>query len=152
MTDATRASLPALPGTQPPAALQRQSVLYIEDNEVNQILMEGMLAQRPHIALTVAGLPEEGLSLAMQMRPDLILLDIQLPGMSGFEVLAELRALPATRHIPVVAVSANAMQSDIDDAATAGFIDYVTKPLDLHRLLAVVDRLLDRAAARPVER
>jgi len=86
------------------------------------------------------------------MRPDLILLDIQLPGMSGFEVLAELRALPATRHIPVVAVSANAMQSDIDDAATAGFIDYVTKPLDLHRLLAVVDRLLSRAAARPVER
>ena len=152
LTNAAPASLPAPPIAQPPAALQRQSVLYIEDNEVNQILMEGMLAQRPHIALTMAGLPEEGLALAGRICPDLILLDIQLPGMSGFEVLAELRALPATRHIPVVAVSANAMQSDFDDAATAGFTDYVTKPLDLHRLLAVVDRLLSRAAARPVER
>jgi PAS domain S-box-containing protein len=139
---------PMLPSLPPALPLQaRQTVLYIEDNEVNQILMEGMLAQRPRIRLVVAGLPEEGLVLATQLRPDLILLDIQLPGMSGFEVLAELRALPATRHIPVVAVSANAMQSDIDDAAQAGFVDYVTKPLDLMRLLSVVDGLLDRPAS-----
>jgi CheY-like chemotaxis protein len=138
--------LPAADPVPPSAALPRRSVLYIEDNEVNQILMEGMLAQRPHLSLAVAGLPREGLALAVQSCPDLILLDIQLPGMSGFEVLAELRALPATRHIPVVAVSANAMQSDIDDAERAGFIDYVTKPLDLKRLLAVVDGLLGQTA------
>jgi CheY-like chemotaxis protein len=117
-------------------------VLYIEDNPVNQVLMEGMLAHRPEVRLLVAGLPALGLTMAEQARPDLVLLDIQLPGMDGFEVLRRLREQPATRRTPVIAVSANAMQSDIDDARRAGFDDYVTKPLDMQRLLAVVDTVL----------
>ena len=134
---------------QPPALprLHGRTALYIEDNAVNQILMEGMLAQRPGLRLHLASLPETGLAMARQLRPDLVLLDIQLPGIDGYEVLRRLRADPATRAIPVVAVSANALPSDLDPAASAGFADYVTKPLDLQRLLAVVDRLLGPAPA-----
>jgi len=135
--------LPAAPAApaRPPAP-RRRTVLYIEDNPVNQVLMEGMLAHRPDVRLLVAGLPAQGLTMAEQARPDLVLLDIQLPGMDGFEVLRRLRQQPATERTPVIAVSANAMQSDIDDARRAGFDDYVTKPLDMHRLLAVVDTVL----------
>ncbi|MBA4175522.1 MAG: hypothetical protein C0505_03020 [Leptothrix sp. (in: Bacteria)] len=137
------------PASAPPA----KTVLYIEDNVVNQVLMEGMLAQRPGLALRIAGLPEEGLAMATENPPDLVLLDIQLPGIDGFEVLRRLRAEAATRHLPVVAVSANAMHSDLDDARRAGFADYVTKPLDLVRLLAVVDGLLGpQSAAAPEPR
>jgi len=120
----------------------RRDVLYIEDNEVNQVLMEGMLAHRPAIDLRVAALPEAGLAMAVAQPPDLVLLDIQLPGIDGFEVLKRLRMLPALRHTPVVAVSANAMPDDLTQAQAAGFADYLTKPVDMARLLAVVDRLL----------
>jgi len=132
------------PGHTAARDLGQRSVLYIEDNPVNQLLMEGMLAQRPGLRLLLASLPEEGLSMAAQSQPDLVLLDIQLPGIDGFEVLRRLRAQPATQVVPVVAVSANAMQADLDAAQAAGFDDYITKPLDLQRLLLVVDRLLAR--------
>jgi PAS domain S-box-containing protein len=132
-------SMAAAGGT---AASRHHTVLYIEDNAVNQLLMEGMLGMRPGIRLLVAGLPTVGLTMALQALPDLVLLDIQLPGMDGFEVLRHLKAAPGTQHVPVVAVSANAMPDDIAAAQLAGFADYVTKPLDLQRLLAVVDRLL----------
>jgi PAS domain S-box-containing protein len=125
-----------------PLGVRPQSVLYIEDNEVNQILMQGMLAQRPGLQLHLASLPEEGLRVAREVRPALVLLDIQLPGIDGFEVQRRLRSDPATRSIPVVAVSANAMPADLAEAEAAGFADYITKPLDLQRLLAVVDRVL----------
>ena len=124
------------------AAGRRQTVLYIEDNEVNQLLMEGMLSHRPAVVLRLALLPEEGLRMAAAEPPDLVLLDIQLPGMDGFEVLRRLREVPALRAVPVVAVSANAMASDLADAQRAGFADYLTKPLHLSRLLALVDRML----------
>jgi CheY-like chemotaxis protein len=120
----------------------RRSVLYIEDNEVNQVLMEGMLAHRPAIDLRMAALPEAGLAMAVAQPPDLVLLDIQLPGIDGYEVLKRLRVLPALQHTPVVAVSANAMPDDLAQARAAGFADYLTKPVDMARLLAVVDRLL----------
>ena len=135
---ATRVDTSATPGAR------EYSVLYIEDNAVNQVLMEGMLARRPGLRLLMASLPETGLVMASQARPDLVLLDIQLPGIDGYEVLRRLRAQPATQGIPVVAVSANAMQADLHAAQAAGFDDYVTKPLELQRLLAVVDRWLAR--------
>ena len=120
----------------------RRRVLYIEDNEVNQMLMEGMLSQRPQIALAMAALPLEGLALASHQPPELVLLDIQLPGMDGYEVLRQLRLNPATQAIPVVAVSANALAEDRAQAAQAGFAAYITKPIDMALLLAVIDRLL----------
>jgi len=139
------AAATAAPVEPPPSALRSirpRTVLYIEDNEVNQILMQGMLAQRPGLQLLLASLPESGLAIARERRPALVLLDIQLPGIDGFEVQRRLRSDPATCSIPVVAVSANAMPGDLAEAEAAGFADYVTKPLDLQRLLAVVDRIL----------
>ncbi len=136
---------PAMPARLPldrPA--QSQRVLYIEDNEVNRLLMQGMLAQRPGLELQLAALPEEGLAMARSAPPALVLLDIQLPGIDGFEVLARLRADARTAAIPVVAVSANAMPADRERAARAGFDEYVTKPIELDGLLGVVDRWLAR--------
>jgi PAS domain S-box-containing protein len=145
------AALPAAaeaPDAPPAPHEHRQhTVLYIEDNAVNQLLMEGMLAQRPGLKLQLASLPETGLAMAREMRPALVLLDIQLPGIDGFEVRRRLRHDPATRDIPVVAVSANAMPADLAAAEAAGFADYITKPLDLRRLLAVVDRILGARVA-----
>jgi CheY-like chemotaxis protein len=137
---AATAPVAPLPG---PAPLRRR-VLYIEDNEVNRLLMQGMLAQRPAIELQLAALPEQGLAMARAEPPALVLLDIQLPGIDGFEVLARLRADSRTAAIPVIAVSANAMPADRERAALAGFDEYVTKPIDLEGLLRVVDHWLAR--------
>ena len=138
---APRAPLPPVAG-QPAAPGRRYQVLYIEDNEVNQLLMEGMLAHRPAIDLHLAALPVTGLAMAAAAPPDLVLLDIQLPGIDGFEVLRRLRDLPALCSAPVIAVSANAMPSDLEDARLAGFAVYLTKPVDMPRLLALIDRTL----------
>jgi CheY-like chemotaxis protein len=94
----------------------------------------------------MAELPEKGLEMAWADPPDLVLLDIQLPGMTGFEVLAALRADARTRTVPVVAVSANAMPQDLEQARVAGFDDYLTKPLELGRLLQVVEQALKHKA------
>ena len=136
------------PAPAPARAVQgvRPSVLYIEDNPVNLLLMEGMLAHRPQIDLHLAELPEQGLALAARQPPDLVLLDIQLPGMDGFEVLRRLRALPGLAALPVVAVSANAMPADLALAEQAGFDAYLSKPVDMARLLALVDAAFSDAA------
>jgi len=117
-----------------------QRVLYIEDNPVNLMLMEAVLEREPGVLLTCVPQPEHGLDLALAEPPDLILLDIQMPGIDGFEVLRRLRAAGRTRCVPVVAVSANAMPGDIERARAAGFDDYLTKPIDFDRLLSVVRR------------
>jgi PAS domain S-box-containing protein len=148
------AALPFPPAAAPAASpgpgsrlAAESDVLYIEDNEVNQLLMAGMLARRPALQLRQALTPEDGLALARAKTPDLVLLDIQLPGMSGYEVLQQLREAALTRTVPVVAVSANAMPQDIDRAREAGFDDYLTKPLNLADLLATVDRFLGAGRA-----
>ena len=115
-------------------------MLYIEDNPVNAMLMEAVLERVPGLQLVCAALPEVGLELAQAAPPDLVLLDIQLPGIDGFEVLRRLRAASATQAVPVVAVSANAMRNDIERARAAGFDGYLTKPIDFERLLALVQR------------
>jgi CheY-like chemotaxis protein len=128
-----------------PGALSEHStstVLYIEDNPVNLLLMEAMLEHEPGVRLITAQDPLLGITLARTERPQLILLDIQLPGIDGFEVLRRLRGAAATRDTPVIAISANAMHSDIQQGLDAGFDDYLTKPLDLTRLRARVRRAL----------
>jgi len=117
-------------------------VLYIEDNPANLRLVERILAQRSDIHLLSASAPHLGLELAQAHRPALILLDINLPDMDGFEVLRRLRAQPETRAIPVIGVSANAMPKDIERAQAAGFVDYLTKPLDVVAFLKAVDAQL----------
>ena len=102
-------------------ALSPRKVLYIEDNPVNVLLMEAMLARVDGLQVITAALPVLGLRLALDERPDLILLDIQLPEMDGYEVLRRLRLHEASREIPVIAVSANAMPGDIEHGLAAGF-------------------------------
>ena len=130
---------PAHPAGRP---LATRTVLYIEDNPVNEMLMAAMLARIDGVRMISAALPLLGLQLAAQERPALILLDIQLPGIDGFEVLRRLRLDPVTRDIPVIAVSANAMHGDVEHALASGFLRYLTKPLDLRELAAAVEQAL----------
>jgi PAS domain S-box-containing protein len=126
------------------------TVLYIEDNPVNVLLMEAMVTRAPGVRLITAPLPEVGLEMAHAAQPDLILLDIQLPGMDGYEVLRRLRAHESTRTIRVIAISANAMSGDIEQGLVAGFDDYLTKPLDMSRLLGVLRSALRHRSAAEV--
>ncbi len=127
------------PAPTAPAVVADRVVLQIEDNPSNRALVEGVVAMRPRWRLHSAALPGEGLALAEALQPQLILLDIHLPDMDGWEVLRRLRAHPRTRDIPVVAVSASAMAADVARGREAGFTDYLTKPLPLQRLLALLD-------------
>lgn len=137
---------PAEPGHA--SETRQRDILYIEDNPANMRLVESILARRQDIRLLTAYKPSEGLELARAHQPALVLLDISLPEMDGYEVLRRLRADVLTRDIPVVAVSANAMPSDLDRGKAAGFQDYLTKPLEVDELLRVVDGLTKDPSAR----
>ncbi|HET8870751.1 MAG TPA: ATP-binding protein [Aquabacterium sp.] len=127
-----------------PEAKQSRTVLCIEDNPNNLQLIESILGLLPDVRMLSAIAPGLGLELARTHQPDLILLDINLPDMDGFAVMRCLSESPATRHIPVVAVSANAMPQDLERGRAAGFVDYITKPIDVGRLLRVVDGLVGK--------
>jgi PAS domain S-box-containing protein len=120
----------------------QHTILYIEDNPANLRLVSQLLGRLPNIHLWSAPEPLLGLELAMEHKPDLILLDINLPGMNGFEVLKELQQREETSNTPVIAVSANAMPKDIKKGMNAGFIEYITKPIDLKSLLQAVESVL----------
>lgn len=115
------------------------TVLSIEDDPANQRLIRKLLANRPALTMLEAGSAEDGLELLRNGQVDLILMDINLPGMDGFEALAALRCAPETADLPVIAISANAQQSEIDDALAAGFAAYLIKPLDVGQLLDQID-------------
>lgn len=115
------------------------SILYIEDNLANRELMTEVCALRNGVSIECAISAEAGLAHLTQQPVDLVLMDIQLPGMDGYEALKKLRALPAMADKPVIAVSANAMPADIDRGTDAGFQKYLTKPINIHDFLAVLD-------------
>ena len=142
------------PDVSPLALAPRAPVhaLYIEDNPVNAMLMEAMLERLPWVRLAVASVPAEGLQRALQAPPALVLLDIQMPGMDGFEVLKRLRADERTCRIPVIAVSANAHPAHVDAALAAGFHAYLTKPIHLDTLLGAVVAALDAAPGLHADR
>jgi len=128
----------------PRAGARRSRVLYIEDNPVNLGLMRRVIRRRPDLELADASSAETGLPLAREVRPDLVLLDINMPGMNGFEILAELRQMPELGNPPVVALTANAMKGDLERGLEAGFSAYVTKPIDIPAFYALLDDLLSR--------
>jgi PAS domain S-box-containing protein len=147
---------PAQQPTAPPAAGQAagvlpsravHQVLYIEDNPVNALIIGELMARRSDLALHVAVDGASGLAQAQAIRPELILLDMQLPDMDGHEVLRRLRLQPATAAIPCIALSANAMPEDIDRALAAGMSDYWTKPLDFRAFMASLDALFGKSEA-----
>jgi signal transduction histidine kinase/CheY-like chemotaxis protein len=142
----------ALPATPPPAdlvsrplplpeSLPRGSLLYIEDNPVNAQIISELIARRTDLKLEVAPDGLSGVERALALRPDLVLLDMQLPDIDGHEVLRRLRAHPATTGIPVIALSANAMPEDIESALRAGLSDYWTKPLDFRVFMASIEQI-----------
>ncbi|HJV94707.1 MAG TPA: response regulator, partial [Albitalea sp.] len=118
------------------------TVLYIEDNPVNMLIVEQMLARWPQVKLAQATDGRRGIALARELRPNLVLLDMRLPDMEGTEVLAALRADAATSLLRVVALSASAMDDEVAHARRCGAFDYWTKPLDFDRFMTEMRRLL----------
>ncbi len=117
-------------------------VLIVEDNEKNLKLVRDVLQVKGYETVE-AGTAEDGLVLAASRKPDLVLMDIQLPGMSGIDALKALRADPATAHIPVIAVTASVMQQDRKHITEAGFDAYLSKPLDIREFITTVKRVLE---------
>jgi len=124
-----------------------RTVLYIEDNPANLRLVEQLIARRPNTRLLGARDASFGIKLARDHRPDVILMDINLPGISGIRALRILREDPQTQHIPIVAVSANAMPHDIRKGLEAGFFRYLTKPIKVDEFMEVLDVALAYAEA-----
>lgn len=118
-------------------------VLYIEDNAANLKLVEKLFKRLPDIELYSAHEPYFGLELAATLRPALILLDINLPSIDGYEVLARLKAAKETAGIPVVAISANAMPGDIRRGLEAGFKEYLAKPIDVQKFIAMTKKFIE---------
>jgi len=116
-----------------------RTLLYVEDNPVNLMLVEEIIARRPDIRLLSASDGNRGIEMARASQPDVILMDINLSGISGIQTLKILRADPATAHIPVVAVSANAMPHDIEKGLAAGFFRYLTKPIKINEFMDTLD-------------
>jgi PAS domain S-box-containing protein len=133
---------PAGAGAPAPRPGRNGRVLYVEDNPANLKLVEMIVQRHPGVELQMAPSGSLGLDLARSCRPDLLLLDIHLPDIDGYQVLARLRADPATRTLPVVAVTAQAMPDDVRRVLAAGFDGYLAKPLDLARFDALLERML----------
>jgi CheY-like chemotaxis protein len=115
-------------------------ILYIEDNEDNVYLMQRRLA-RGDVTLVIAPDGEQGVAMAAREKPDLILMDLSLPGLDGWQATRQIRNTPETRGIPIIALSAHAMEGDREKALAAGCNDYDTKPVDFPRLRAKIDAL-----------
>ena len=129
----------AHPKTNTPGDVTQFTLLYVEDNPANLLLVEEILAERPHITMLSARDGDEGIALARKHLPDVILMDVNLPGISGIDAMRVLHRDPATRHIPIIALSANAMLEDIEKGIDAGFFRYLTKPVKIHMFNAVLD-------------
>ncbi|MCW9002238.1 MAG: PAS domain S-box protein, partial [Rhodospirillales bacterium] len=126
-------------------------ILYVEDNPANLRLMERLIEQIPDVELISAHNAELGVELAESRQPDVIIMDIHLPGMNGFDALKILQEKDETSHIPVIALSAAALKPDIEKGMKAGFLDYLTKPIVVNELINAVNRglsLNDKAGGK----
>jgi len=122
-----------------------RTLLYVEDNPANLMLVEQIIERRPHVRMLSARDGCLGITLARAHLPDVILMDINLPGINGIQALKILRDTPATAHIPVLALSANAMPRDIEKGLEAGFFRYLTKPIKINEFMVALDRALEFA-------
>jgi CheY-like chemotaxis protein len=137
--------LPAMVPIQARHGAKLRTLLYVEDNPANLMLVEQLIARRPDMRLLSARDGNLGIQLARSCHPEVILMDINLPGISGIEALRLLREDPATAHIPVVALSANAMPRDIEKGLLAGFFRYLTKPIKVGEFMNTLDVALEFA-------
>ncbi len=120
----------------------KRTLLYVEDNPANLELIEQLMARRSDLRMLSAADGNLGIEFARAHQPDVILMDINLPGINGLEAMKILRADPLTAHIPIIAVSANALPRDIERCLAAGFFDYLTKPIKLHEFVRTLDLAL----------
>jgi CheY-like chemotaxis protein len=117
-------------------------ILLVEDNEMNRDMLSRRLQRRDYeVVMAVDG--EQGVALAQTEAPDLVLMDMSLPLLDGWEATRRLKAAPETRAVPILALTAHAMSSDREKALAAGCDDYDTKPIELSRLLAKIEALLE---------
>jgi PAS domain S-box-containing protein len=126
---------------------KERTLLYVEDNPANTQLMQEIIDRHPGFNLQIADNGLCGIEVARTVLPDVILLDINLPGINGFEVLKLLREDALTAHIPVLAISANAMESDIKRGQAAGFLHYLTKPIKVDELMSALNAVLEISAS-----
>jgi PAS domain S-box-containing protein len=126
------------------AGARRHSVVYVEDNPSNIAFMRDLIEEFPSVELLTAPTAELGLEVIRGRLPDVVILDINLPGMNGFEAAAQLRAWPETRAIPIIGLSAAALERDIGRARAAGFERYLTKPVKIDELTQALEELLER--------
>lgn len=127
---------------------QLHTLLYVEDNPANLMLVEGIIERRPEIRLISARDGIQGVELARAALPDAILMDINLPGMSGTDAMRVLADDPITAHIPVIALSANAIPRDVEQGLQAGFFRYLTKPIKVVEFMQTVDEALNFSRIR----
>jgi CheY-like chemotaxis protein len=126
-----------------------RTVLYVEDNPANLELVEQLIARRPELRMLSAADGELGIEFARAYRPEVILMDVNLPGISGIEAMKILRADPSTAHIPIIALSANAVPHDVEKALAAGFFGYLTKPIKVDEFLSTLNIALEHSNREP---
>lgn len=131
-----------VPRTEAADGAAMQTVLYVEDNPANLELVEQIIARRTYVRLLGAADASLGIEFARVYLPEVILMDINLPGMSGLDAMKVLRADPTTSHIPIIALSANAVPRDVERGLEAGFFNYVTKPIKVGQLMEAIDAAL----------
>jgi PAS domain S-box-containing protein len=124
---------------QVPAGAPLRTLLYVEDNPANLELVEQLIARRPDLRLLSAADGNLGIEFARAYQPEVILMDVNLPGISGLEAMRILRADPSTAHIPIIALSANAVPRDIEKSLEAGFFNYLTKPIKVNQFMDALD-------------
>jgi signal transduction histidine kinase/AmiR/NasT family two-component response regulator len=132
---------------QLPAGAPLRTLLYVEDNPANLELVEQIIARRSDLRLLSAADANLGIEFARAYQPEVILMDINLPGVSGVEAMKILRADPLTAHIPIIALSANALAHDIEKALAAGFFNYLTKPIKVNAFMDALDVAMKFAQA-----
>ena len=137
------------PGQAPVPGTALSTVLCVEDNPANMMLMQRILARRTDLRLLLTGEGSHGLEVARATRPDVVLMDINLPGISGLELMKMLAGDAATAHIPVIAISANALRHDVENGLRAGFFRFLTKPIKIELFMEALDAALKLASARP---
>ena len=121
-------------------------ILYVEDNEDNVFMLKNRLARAGHTVI-IATDGAQGVAMALSERPDMILMDLSLPVLDGWQATRQIKAGPGTKHIPVIALTAHAMAGDREKALSAGCDDFDTKPVELPRLLAKIKELGERTGS-----
>jgi len=121
-------------------------ILYVEDNEDNIFMLKNRLTRAGH-TVVVATDGAQGVAMASSERPDMILMDLSLPVLDGWQATRQIKSAPDTKHIPVIALTAHAMAGDREKALSAGCDDFDTKPVELPRLLGKINNLAERAGS-----